>query len=123
MADYNTIGSVTGSRAAEIDAGLRAHMNKVYSTMSLGMLITALASWAICWDGCYDRSSYFCRHYGKRNDADIFWSEYLHFCTQMGCDVCTFSDDICIRFGDAARISKCRTAILLLVCNANWRLA
>lgn len=47
MADYNTISSVAGTRAAEIDAGLRAHMNKVYSTMSLGMLITALASWAI----------------------------------------------------------------------------
>jgi hypothetical protein len=47
MADYNTISSVAGSRAAEIDMGLRAHMNKVYSTMSLGMLITALAAWAI----------------------------------------------------------------------------
>ena len=47
MADYNTISSRAGSRAAEIDVGLRAHMNKVYSTMSLGMLITALAAWSI----------------------------------------------------------------------------
>ena len=31
----------------EIDEGLRAHMNKVYGTMSIGMLITALAAWAI----------------------------------------------------------------------------
>ncbi|MEM6728507.1 MAG: BAX inhibitor (BI)-1/YccA family protein, partial [Pseudomonadota bacterium] len=38
MADYQTIRSAAGVRAAEIDAGLRAHMNKVYSTMSVGML-------------------------------------------------------------------------------------
>lgn len=49
MADYQTIrtpsaGAVAGAR---IDAGLRAHMNKVYGTMSVGMAITALAAWAI----------------------------------------------------------------------------
>ncbi|MBP0481717.1 Bax inhibitor-1/YccA family protein [Sagittula salina] len=49
MAEYNTIGTrgVSGARAAQIDVGLRAHMNKVYGTMSVGMLITALAAWAI----------------------------------------------------------------------------
>ena len=47
MADYNTIPANAGSRTAEIDAGLRAHMNKVYSTMSVGMVITAVAAWAI----------------------------------------------------------------------------
>ena len=47
MADYNTITSDSGSRTAAIHAGLRAHMNKVYGTMSIGMLITALAAWAI----------------------------------------------------------------------------
>ncbi|NNK16435.1 MAG: Bax inhibitor-1/YccA family protein, partial [Sulfitobacter sp.] len=47
MADVNTIRSVAGARAAEIDAGLRAHMNKVYGTMSVGMLITFAAAWAI----------------------------------------------------------------------------
>jgi FtsH-binding integral membrane protein len=47
MADVNTIRSVAGTRAADIDAGLRAHMNKVYSTMSVGMLITFAAAWAI----------------------------------------------------------------------------
>lgn len=49
MADYNTIraAGVSGARAAEIDEGLRAHMNKVYGTMSGGLLITALAAWAI----------------------------------------------------------------------------
>ncbi|KNG92557.1 Bax inhibitor-1/YccA family protein [Pseudaestuariivita atlantica] len=48
MADYSTIRTTAaGARAAEIDAGLRAHMNKVYGTMSVGMLITALAAWAI----------------------------------------------------------------------------
>jgi FtsH-binding integral membrane protein len=47
MADVNTIRSAAGTRAADIDAGLRAHMNKVYSTMSVGMLITFAAAWAI----------------------------------------------------------------------------
>ncbi|MEM9351293.1 MAG: Bax inhibitor-1/YccA family protein [Pseudomonadota bacterium] len=47
MADYQTIRSSAGVRTAEIDAGLRAHMNKVYGTMSVGMLITALVAWAI----------------------------------------------------------------------------
>jgi uncharacterized protein len=49
MADFNTMRAqtVSGTRAAEIDAGLRAHMNKVYGTMSVGMLITAAAAWAI----------------------------------------------------------------------------
>ena len=47
MADVNTIRSATGARAADIDAGLRAHMNKVYGTMSVGMLITFAAAWAI----------------------------------------------------------------------------
>ena len=47
MAEYNTMRTAAGVRTAEIDAGLRAHMNKVYGTMSVGMLITALAAWAI----------------------------------------------------------------------------
>jgi FtsH-binding integral membrane protein len=36
-----------GVDQAQIDEGLRAHMNKVYATMSGGMLITAAAAWAI----------------------------------------------------------------------------
>jgi len=47
MAEYNTIRSGTGVRTAVIDEGLRAHMNKVYGTMSVGMVITALAAWAM----------------------------------------------------------------------------
>ena len=49
MAEFETIraAGVSGARAAQIDEGLRAHMNKVYGTMSVGMLITALAAWAI----------------------------------------------------------------------------
>jgi FtsH-binding integral membrane protein len=47
MAEYNTIRTAAGARASEIDEGLRAHMNKVYGTMSVGMLITAGAAWAI----------------------------------------------------------------------------
>ena len=47
MAELNRIQTATGARAAAIDTGLRAHMNKVYGTMSIGMVITALAAWAI----------------------------------------------------------------------------
>jgi len=49
MAEYDTMRTrtVSSTRAAEIDVGLREHMNKVYGTMSVGMVITALAAWAI----------------------------------------------------------------------------
>lgn len=47
MAEYQSIRTAGGVRTAQIDAGLRAHMNKVYSIMSVGMLITAAAAWAI----------------------------------------------------------------------------
>lgn len=47
MADYQTAQAGSGVRTAQIDAGLRAHMNKVYGTMSVGLLVTALAAWAI----------------------------------------------------------------------------
>ena len=47
MADYTTIRPAAGIRTAAIDEGLRAHMNKVYGTMSVGMVITALAAWAM----------------------------------------------------------------------------
>lgn len=48
MANPQTMRAATaGALGARIDAGLRAHMNKVYGTMSVGMLITALAAWAI----------------------------------------------------------------------------
>ena len=47
MADVNTIRTGAGARSADIDAGLRAHMNKVYSTMSVGMLLTFAVAWAV----------------------------------------------------------------------------
>ena len=48
MADFNTIRATqAGVRTAQIDEGLRAHMNKVYGTMSVGLLVTAGVSWAI----------------------------------------------------------------------------
>jgi uncharacterized protein len=47
MADYQTIRAGAGVRTAEVDQGLRAHMNKVYGTMSVGMLVTAGVAWAV----------------------------------------------------------------------------
>jgi FtsH-binding integral membrane protein len=46
--DYEPIrGGTAGVRTAEIDAGLRAHMNKVYGLMSVGMLLTAGVAWSV----------------------------------------------------------------------------
>ena len=47
MAQYETVRTVGGVRTAAIDEGLRAHMNKVYGTMSVGMLITFAVAWAV----------------------------------------------------------------------------
>ena len=46
MADFQT--RTYGANAGlAIDEGLRAHMNKVYGTMSVGMLVTAGVAWAV----------------------------------------------------------------------------
>lgn len=47
MADFRTMRAASGVRTAAIDAGLRAHMNKVYGTMSIGMLLTFAVAWAV----------------------------------------------------------------------------
>ena len=47
MAEYDTIRSVGVGARAEIDAGLRAHMNKVYGLMSVAMLVTAGVAWGV----------------------------------------------------------------------------
>jgi FtsH-binding integral membrane protein len=48
MADYRTnVGAGYGTRVAAIDEGLRAHMNKVYGLMSVGMLVTGGVAWAV----------------------------------------------------------------------------
>ena len=47
MAQYDTIRTAGGVRTAAIDEGLRAHMSKVYGTMSVGMLITFAVAWAV----------------------------------------------------------------------------
>lgn len=46
MADFQT-RTYGASAGLAIDAGLRAHMNKVYGTMSVGMLLTGAVSWAV----------------------------------------------------------------------------
>ena len=50
MAEYETARTgyaAAGTRSAAIDEGLRAHMNKVYGTMSVGLALTGAAAWAI----------------------------------------------------------------------------
>ncbi len=48
MAEYETVRSVgAGVRTAEIDEGLRAHMNKVYGLMSVAMVLTGAVAWGV----------------------------------------------------------------------------
>ncbi len=47
MAEFNTIRTAAGARATQIDEGLRTHMNKVYGTMSIGLLLTFAVAWAV----------------------------------------------------------------------------
>lgn len=47
MAQYETVRSVGVGARAQIDEGLRAHMNKVYGLMSVAMLVTAGVAWAV----------------------------------------------------------------------------
>ncbi|ROU03315.1 Bax inhibitor-1/YccA family protein [Histidinibacterium lentulum] len=47
MAEYQTMRTAAGVRTAAIDEGLKAHMNKVYGTMSVGMLLTFAVAWAV----------------------------------------------------------------------------
>ena len=47
MAEYQTFDRAQTGVGAQIHEGLRAHMNKVYGLMSVAMLITAAAAWAI----------------------------------------------------------------------------
>ena len=48
MAEYQSTRTAgVGTRASEIDVGLRAHMNKVYGLMSVGMAITGGVAWAV----------------------------------------------------------------------------
>lgn len=47
MADFQTMRAAGATRSALIDEGMRAHMNKVYATMSVGMLVTGAVAWAV----------------------------------------------------------------------------
>jgi uncharacterized protein len=47
MAEFDTIRSVGVGARAQIDEGLRAHMNKVYGLMSVAMLVTAGVAWSV----------------------------------------------------------------------------
>ena len=51
MAEFDTMRrSSVGVRTAEIDAGLRAHMNTVYGLMSVAMVVTGIVAYAIGMD-------------------------------------------------------------------------
>ncbi|WP_395543445.1 Bax inhibitor-1 family protein [Neotabrizicola sp. sgz301269] len=47
MAQFDTVRGVGVGARAQIDEGLRAHMNKVYGLMSVAMLVTGGAAWAL----------------------------------------------------------------------------
>lgn len=47
MADYQSAVRRTGAASADIDAGLRAYMNKIYSMMGGAMAITAVLAYVV----------------------------------------------------------------------------
>lgn len=48
MAEYRTADTGrVGAGVSAIDEGLRAHMNKVYGTMAVGVALTGLVAWAV----------------------------------------------------------------------------
>jgi uncharacterized protein len=48
MAEFETVRRTgAGVRTAQIDEGLRAHMNKVYGLMAVAMVITGLVAWIV----------------------------------------------------------------------------
>ncbi|MEM7544763.1 MAG: Bax inhibitor-1/YccA family protein [Pseudomonadota bacterium] len=50
MADYQTAVRREGAHSAEIDAGLRGYMNKVYSLMGIAMVITGVVAYVFGTD-------------------------------------------------------------------------
>jgi uncharacterized protein len=53
MAEFETVrrtGVGAGVRTAQIDEGLRAHLNKVYGLMAVAMIITGLVAWIVGTD-------------------------------------------------------------------------
>ena len=51
MAEYGTVRRAgVGVGTAQIDEGLRAHMNKVYGLMAVAMVITGLVAWVVGTD-------------------------------------------------------------------------
>ena len=53
MAQYETVrraNAGVGVDATQIDAGLRAHMNKVYSLMAVAMFITGIVAYYVGMD-------------------------------------------------------------------------
>jgi uncharacterized protein len=51
MAEFETVRRAgAGVRTAQIDEGLRAHMNKVYGLMAVAMVITGLVAWVVGTD-------------------------------------------------------------------------
>lgn len=47
MANYQSARAGSAIRTAEIDEGLRAHMNKVYGLMSIAMVVTAVIAFVV----------------------------------------------------------------------------
>lgn len=44
---YNARSAVAQSESSAVDEGLRLHMNKVYGTMAMGMLLTFATAWGL----------------------------------------------------------------------------
>ena len=45
--EQNRFGTTTGAVSRAYDAGLKAHMQRVYNRMTIGVLITAIVAWVV----------------------------------------------------------------------------
>ena len=122
MADFETIRSVSGARASQIDEGLKAHMNKVYGTMSVGMIITALGMGHFRISN-NDRPSSCCRPDAKRNNADWFGSDNLHVTFTLGYYACASCNDFRVWRSYAKIHSSSSTAVFLCLRYIDWRVS
>ena len=116
MAQFDTIRTAAGARAAEIDEGLRAHMNKVYGTMSVGMLITFAAAWAIAGLATTsDPSAAAAQLNADTYLTSLGYSIYASP-TALGHHVCTSA--VCLRLQrrDQPYVGRRRTAGVLRIC-------
>ena len=120
MAEFETTRSISGARASQIDEGLRAHMNKVYGTMSVGMIITALAAWAISGLATTTDPALAVGQMQNGTMLTGLGATIYTLAFTLGDYVCASSNDFRLWCGHEKINSTSGTAFFLRFCDAYW---